>query len=321
LRIVVDVSPLSHPRTGIGNYIRGMLRGLVEAGADDVVAFAPASKRGAARIVSSLDGLPVGREIRTLPTAYAWREAWSALRRPTLERIVGRFDVFHLSDWLHVPQRAGVRAITIYDLAPLRHPEWTHPRTRRLHGRTYREARRADVVFAISEYTAKDVRERLGVQARVAYPGIDERFTPEGAVDERGYVLAIGTREPRKNLDVLDSVGVRVVDYVGDEELPRLYRGADVFVFPSRLEGFGMPVVEAMACGTPVVCSNHPSLDEAAGDAAVRVDPESSSDIERGIEEARERRGELVPKGLAHAQTFTWRKTGHAILEGYRAAA
>jgi glycosyltransferase involved in cell wall biosynthesis len=321
LRIVVDVSPLSHPRTGIGNYIRGMLRGLVEAGADDVVAFAPASKRGAARIVSSLDGLPVGREIRTLPTAYAWREAWSALRRPTLERIVGRFDVFHLSDWLHVPQRAGVRAITIYDLAPLRHPEWTHPRTRRLHGRTYREARRADVVFAISEHTAKDVRERLGVQARVAYPGIDERFTPEGAVDERGYVLAIGTREPRKNLDVLDSVGVRVVDYVGDEELPRLYRGADVFVFPSRLEGFGMPVVEAMACGTPVVCSKHPSLDEAAGDAAVRVDPERSSDIERGIEEARERRGELVPKGLAHAQTFTWRKTGHAILEGYRAAA
>ena len=79
-------------------------------------------------------------------------------------------------------------------------------------------------------------------------------------------MLAIGTREPRKNLAVLEPLGVRIVDYVPDEELPRLYRGADVFVFPSRFEGFGMPVVEAMG-GTPVVCSNHPSLDEAAGDS------------------------------------------------------
>lgn len=321
MRIVVDVSPLSHPRTGIGNYIRGMLRGLVEAGAGDVVAFAPASGRGAEQIARSLDGLPVAREIRRLPVAYAWREAWSALRRPRLERVLGRFDVFHLSDWLHVPQARGVRAVTVYDLAPLHFPAWSHPRTRRLHGRTYREAKRADVVFAISEFTARDARERLAVEPRVAYPGVDERFTPDGEAGERGYVLAIGTREPRKNLDVLEPLGVRVVDYVADDALPRLYRGADVFVFPSRFEGFGMPVVEAMACGTPVVCSNHPSLDEAAGDAAVRVDPESREDISRGIEEARDRRDELVAKGLAHAGRFTWRATGEAVLAGYRSAA
>jgi glycosyltransferase involved in cell wall biosynthesis len=321
MRIVVDVSPLSHPRTGIGNYIRGMLRGLVEAGADDVVAFAPASKRGAERIAASLAGVPVARDIRTLPIAYAWRETWSALRRPPLERILGRFDVFHLSDWLHVPQRRGIRAVTIYDLAPLRFPQWSHPRTRRLHERTYREARRASVVFAISNFTAGDVGERLGLACRVAYPGVDERFVPEGETPEQGYVLAIGTREPRKNLDVLSSLGVRVVDYVDDEALPALYRGAEVFVFPSRFEGFGMPVVEAMACATPVVCSNHPSLDEAAGDAAVRADPEDPGALARAIDEARARRDELVPRGLAHARRFTWRATGEAILAGYRAAA
>jgi len=165
------------------------------------------------------------------------------------------------------------------------------------------------------------VRDRLGVEPLVAYPGVDERFTPDGEVAERGYALAIGTREPRKNLAVLEPLGVRIVDYVPDEELPRLYRGADVFVFPSRFEGFGMPVVEAMACGTPVVCSNHPSLDEAAGDAAVRVDPEDAGDIARGIEEARERRDEVVARGLAHAARFTWRATGDAILAGYRQAA
>ena len=298
-----------------------MLLGLIEAGADEVVAFAPASPRGARNIEASLNDVPVERAIRRLPFAYGWREAWTALRRPKLERIVGAFDVFHLSDWLRVPQRAGVRALTVYDLAPLRFPEWSHPRTRRLHGRSYGEATRATAVFAISQYTANDVKSRLGVEPRVAYPGVSERFRPDGERAQGVDVLAIGTREPRKNLEVLDGLGVHVAPYVPDDELPALYRGASVFVFPSLFEGFGMPVVEAMACGTPVVCSNHPSLDEAAGDAAVRVDPERPDELARGIDEARARRDELVRRGLAHARRFTWRATGESLLRGYREAA
>jgi glycosyltransferase involved in cell wall biosynthesis len=329
VRIAYDVTPLSHPRTGVGNYILGALEGMVEVGGHELVGFGPVSIRGRKLLDETLTGIDVERKIVTVPAAHATRRAWGALGHPAAERLVGPFDVLHFTDWMRPPQRAGVRATMIHDLGPLHFPERLHPRTVRMHTANAREAQRCDVVFVNSEYTAADVAERLGIERqriRVAYPGVDREFSPEGPHYDAGapYVFTTATDDWRKNLGNLRAARIDQsllalgdLGYVDPARLPALYRGAGVFVYPSRFEGFGIPVVEAMACGVPCVVSNHPSLDEASGKAAIRVDPESPQSIAEGIRAAFERRDELVPLGLAHARRFTWGETGRIHLEGY----
>ena len=177
----MDVSPLSHPRTGVGNYIRGSLLGLVEVGGHYVVAFAPASVRGKRQIESALDGIEIERKLPVVPAAHALRTTWSRVGRPPAERIVGGFDVFHFSDWMYPAQRAGVRSTMIHDLVPVHFPEWVHARTHAMHGAKYRHAAQAcDVVMVNSRFTGDDVAETLGVpgeRIHVAYPGVEPGFS------------------------------------------------------------------------------------------------------------------------------------------------
>ncbi|HEY2939321.1 MAG TPA: glycosyltransferase family 1 protein [Gaiellaceae bacterium] len=353
----MDVSPLSHPRTGIGNYVRSMVAGLAEAGAGahELVAFGPSGPRGRRRIRESLAGLPVELRLPLLPRAQWWRSGWSRLGRPPVESLVGRLDVFHFSDWMYPAQRGGVRATTVHDLVPLRFPEWAQAATVRMHGPKYAHAARTcDRVFVNSRFTGGEVAELLAVPEErivVAYPGIDPRFRAEGESADLGgpYILGVSTLEPRKNVPALvaafsllrrrrpeltlalvgaagweprplEAEGVQLLGFVPDAELARLYRGAAAFAYPSRFEGFGIPVVEALASGTPAVVSSHPSLDEAAGEAAWRADPDDPAAFADALERALEGPEDRRERGLAHAASFTWRACGEAVLAGYESA-
>ncbi len=173
---------------------------------------------------------------------------------------------------------------------------------------------------------------------RVVPNGVDAVFAPDGPRADGEYVLAVATLEPRKNLRrAVDAAreagvelrvvgargwgGVDVAGWVGeipDSELAALYRGARCVLYPSLYEGFGLPVLEAMACGSPVVTSRATAMEEVAGGAAVLVDPLDVSAIAAGIHEAIARRDELVVAGAARAREFTWGRAADAVVELWR---
>jgi glycosyltransferase involved in cell wall biosynthesis len=245
-----------------------------------------------------------------------------------------------------VPFRAPCPAVlTIHDLS-FEHDPSHMPRRDRLVFRTVvpRAARRAARVHTVSERTRRDLRNLYGIPGErivVTPNGVDAAFTPGRGIPGRDYVLAVGAVQERKNqraaLAAADSAGLplvvagprkdeslareleqrgaRVTGYLDQHELVELYRGAACLVQASRFEGFGLPVLEAMACGTPVVAVREPALEEVAGDAAVWAGERELAD---GIRRAVSERDRFVAAGLERAKRFSWAETARRTLEVYR---
>jgi glycosyltransferase involved in cell wall biosynthesis len=325
IRIAVDVSPLVQTRAGTARYINGLLRELRRR--DDV----------------GVTTLTFGRgdRLSTLARDAVWYPF-----------ALGRFsnaDVLHCPTYRGPVRSSRPLVVTVHDIAVLRHPatfnRWTRTYSPHVVPRVLRAARR---VIAVSQFTRRELIELLGLpreKIRVVPNAVAEEFTQDGPSADGDYVLTVGTLEPRKNLRrLVDAArrsdvelrvvgargwgavdvggnGVRWLGEVSDVELARLYRGALCVAYPSLYEGFGIPVLEAMACGAPVVTSRGSAMEEVADGAAVLVDPHDPAEIAAGIERAAAERDQFVARGLERVRRFRWDAVAAQTVDVYREAA
>ena len=320
MRIGIDARKISD--YGIGTYIRGLLGALAATGEDEIVAFAPAGTT-----------LPDGvAHIAVDAPHYSLREMIA------VGRAAGRahLDLFHAPHYV-VPFTSVPVIVTIHDLIHLTQPP-SNPLApfyaRVMLGRAVRKARR---VLTVSEASKRAIVETLLVAPNdvvVTPNGIDDRFFERAAGSEQraaDYFLFVGNDKPHKNLsvarDASERAHVRLVvagssNFVSDDELVALYRGAIALVMPSAEEGFGLPAAEAMACGTPVITSRAAALVEVTGDAALHVDAEPralASAMQRVLDDE-ELRDAMSNRGRERARTMTWTRCAELTRAAYRSA-
>ncbi len=240
-------------------------------------------------------------------------------------------------------------AVVLHDAAPLRDPSWYSGAYARWQRAILpRVAASAKLVITVSEFSKAELAQLLGVDAHVVPGGVDERFSPNADPEPtrhalgltRPYVLTVASRTARKNLAVLEPVarelasdgielvaaggdrpqfrapaddGARALGHVDDALLPGLYAGAQAFVLPSLYEGFGLPCIEAMACGTPVVAADATALPETCGDGALLVDPTDPQAITAALRQAIADPQAKREQGLARAAQFSWERTAAAV--------
>lgn len=352
MRVAVDATAVVSGDTGVARYARMLVAELEHVGDVEPLPFAIGRGRPA----------PYG-VVHTKVPLRVIHAAWRTVRRPSLERLVGDVDVVHSLDMIPPPTRAPV-VLTVHDVLPLRLPHLYSPRSRAIARSQAEAARRAAVVVADCATTADEIADLLGRDRSsifVAPPGPRSLPTQRSALrppSSEPYVLAVGALTPRKGFvelaaalaalgagapllviagpdgwragEVRAAVRQRLGDRVAllgrvdDDRLVSLYTHAIAVVHPSSAEGFGIPVLEALALGAPVVAAEIPSVREIAGGAAVLVPPNDVGALTEALgrvvaDEAL--RSRLTHAGRERASAYTWEATAVAVAEAYRVAA
>ncbi|MDD3718570.1 MAG: glycosyltransferase family 1 protein [Actinomycetota bacterium] len=349
---------------GIGTYLRHLVPGLAGRMEGSLVLahHGPAEK-------PLFQGLAGVEEVSLGARRDVMGMAWHTLERPHLERYLGKLDLVHAPSLVFPPSKAPLAA-TVHDLCIVKYPG-AFPSTWRIFHRMGLRLilRHARVIMADSRNTRDDLRSLMGgsdPRVRVVPLGVDLPGDPGKDEIERvlakhglspGYMLFVGTLEPRKNLSrlvrayaafseeekaksgelvlvgapgwmgrrelarIMSQAGVRWLGFLPQDELEAVYRAASIFVYPSIYEGFGLPVLEAMARGLAVVTSDSSSLREVGEGVALLVDPNDPMELRKAMRrllDDEDLRRELAEKGRKRAEEYPWERTVELTRQAYR---
>ena len=347
MRIGFDATPIVAGNTGVARYTARLLGELSTRSDLELAPFA----------IGRGERAPAGVRHLRLPLRIA-HAIWPRLGWPSAEFLVGGVDALHALDMVPAPTKAPV-VLTVHDVLPSRLPHLYSVRARQISTRNLEAAERASVLVADCNATAEEVAAATGralTDVVVAPPGPLLTSSEEAPPITPPYVLAVGSITPRKGLAALARAlarladppplviagpdgwrapevrsevsaalgeGVQFLGWVTDEVLAALYQQATVFAFPSVAEGFGIPVLEALALGAPIVAADLPSVREVAGRAAFLVDPaddEALTDTLREVLSDDARRSAMSSVGRVVAGGYSWTATADAVVDAYRRA-
>jgi glycosyltransferase involved in cell wall biosynthesis len=375
MRVGLDIRPLMKEATGVGIYWKNLLASLAEKDdANEYYLFSCSLKER----FDSKD-IPPFRHVRFKDVRFPqkWLNLlWARWARPRLDGFFRtKLQLTHSPSPLLCPTN-GKKIITVHDLFFADHPELADDEARTLFLPVLRKTlQQADAVVAVSAYVKEALMEKFSLphqKISVIPHGVNtEIFHAEEKSTDRlvwdkydihpGYILFIGTGEPRKNLPrLLDAFAllcrenseaalviagkpgkdtpvikkrsdqhplnsrVRLLPYVPADDIPSLYRGAGLFVFPSLCEGFGLPLLEAMASRIPVAASRAPAIPETAGKAALYFDPYSIEEMKRIIQQGlmdNEVRKNLIQAGIERTQLYSWKQAADLTKKLYEETA
>ena len=324
MKVGFDISQLAHPG-GVKTYTRNLTSELAQLSDLEMVYFYSSLRR-------PYDGKLKGVKTYKLPPTF-FEVLFNKMRNVSIEKFIGDVDIFHSSDWVQPPSKAK-KVTTYHDVIPLKFPKWSHPKIVSVHKRRLELVEEEiDMVIAVSETTKRDLLEVSKIPENkivVVYEGVGSEFKQLGrdAVENfrkkyklpAQFVLALGGVGERKNLSRIKVAAKAYplvisgdnIPYVSDEELPLLYNSATVLMYTTLYEGFGLPILEAMACGTPVLTSDLAVHREIAGEGnALFANPEDVVDMQQKLNELlqdEERQRKYEERGKVRAAKFSWEK-------------
>ena len=356
MRIGIDISQVIYG-TGVSIYTKNLVENLLLLDKENEYILFGGSARRKGELdfyVKGLDG-NFSRKLYNIPPSLA-DFVWNRLHVLNIEYLTGKIDIFHSSDWTQPPGKC-LKVTTVHDLSPIRYPKLTDGKIiSNTKARMRWIKKEVDRIIVPSQATKKDL-ELLGVnQAKITVipEASSSFFKPinKSEVDKikkkyklSDYILAVGVGErknskrlieawrkvkgdlncdlvfvglPPKGFDIEKDRGIHFLGQVKNPDLRGLYNGAVCLAYPSLYEGFGLPILQAFACGCPVVTSNLSSMPEVAGKAAVLIDPFRVDSIAQGIISAFKSSEPLVKKGMVRVKEFSWKKVAERTLEVYR---